>query len=119
MSRDIQKGETEEHGNSNGFSYTYAEETRFSDVIGIDHVAIGSDNCFGDKNAMHAHTIKEHAADGLQDYLSFSAPYMEGIENPSEWLNITRALVKRGYSDEDIQKLIGGNVLRFVEQVVG
>lgn len=88
-------------------------------LIGIDHVAIGSDNCFGDKNAMHAHTIREHAADGLQDYLSFSAPYMEGIENPSEWLNITRALVKRGYSDEDIQKLIGGNVLRFVEQVVG
>jgi membrane dipeptidase len=88
-------------------------------LIGIDHVAIGSDNNFGDKNAVHAHTIREHAADGLQQYLSFAAPYMEGIENPSEWLNITRALVKRGYSDEDIQKLIGGNTLRLVEQVVG
>ena len=88
-------------------------------LIGIDHVAIGSDNFFADKNAVHAYTIKEHAADGLQQYISFDAPYMEGIENPSEWLNITRALVKRGYSDEDIQKLIGGNTLRLVEQVVG
>ena len=88
-------------------------------LISIDHVAIGSDNFFGDKNAVHAYTIKEHAADGVQKYLSFEAPYMEGIENPSEWVNITRALLKRGYSDEDIQKLIGGNTLRLVEQVVG
>jgi membrane dipeptidase len=44
---------------------------------------------------------------------------MEAIENPSEWMNITRALVKRGYSDADIEKLIGGNTLRLVEQVVG
>jgi microsomal dipeptidase-like Zn-dependent dipeptidase len=34
-------------------------------------------------------------------------------------MNITRALVKRGYSDTDIEKLIGGNTLRLVEQVVG
>ncbi|MGD2157129.1 MAG: membrane dipeptidase [Anaerolineales bacterium] len=89
------------------------------DLVGIDHVAIGSDNYFGDKNAVHAHTIREHAADGLQNYLSFAAPYMEGIENPSEWPNITRELVRRGYSDEVIQKLISGNTLRLIEQVIG
>lgn len=88
-------------------------------MVGVDHVAIGSDNYFGDKNANHAHTIREHSADGLQNYLTFSAPFMEAIENPSEWMNITRALVKRGYSDADIEKLIGGNTLRLVEQVVG
>lgn len=68
---------------------------------------------------MHHYTIREYAGDGLQSYPSFNAPYMEGIENPSEWPNITRVLVKRGYSDEDTQKLIGGNALRLVEQVVG
>jgi len=88
-------------------------------LIGVDHVAIGSDNNFGDKNALHAFEIQRYAADGLQKYLSFNAPYMEGIENPSEWLNITRALVKRGYSDEDIQKIIGGNTLRIIEKVIG
>jgi membrane dipeptidase len=91
----------------------------FVKLIGIDHVAIGSDNFFADKNAVHAYTIKEHESDGLQQYLSFNAPYMEGIENPSEWLNITRVLVKRGYSDEEIRKLIGGNVMRLVELVIG
>lgn len=44
---------------------------------------------------------------------------MEYIENPSKWRNITRALVKRGYSDEDVKKLIGRNTLRLLETVVG
>jgi len=44
---------------------------------------------------------------------------MEGIENPSEWRNLTRALVKRGYARQDIEKLIGGNALRIVRTVVG
>jgi membrane dipeptidase len=88
-------------------------------VMGIDHVCIGSDNYFGDKNANHLHSIKKHASDGLQKYLVFNAPYMEGIENPSEWKNITRGLVKRGYARKDIEKLIGGNALRIIEEVVG
>jgi membrane dipeptidase len=49
----------------------------------------------------------------------FNAPYMEGIENPSEWKNITRGLVKRGYERKDIEKLIGGNALRLIGEVVG
>jgi membrane dipeptidase len=88
-------------------------------IMGIDHVCIGSDNYFGDKNAMHMHAIKAHAADGLQKYLSFNAEIMEGIESPSEWKNVTRVLVKRGYSRPDVEKLIGGNALRLVEDVIG
>ena len=88
-------------------------------LVGVGHVAIGSDNFFGDKLAMHMHTIEDRAQDGLQEYVSFDAPYMEGMENPSEWSNYTRALVKRGYSDQDIQKIIGGNTLKIIEKVVG
>lgn len=88
-------------------------------LAGVDHVAIGSDNYFGDKNALHTYSIRTAPGDGLQEYVKFNAPYMEGIENPSEWPNIIRALVKRGYSDEDIRKLIGGNILRIVEKVIG
>ena len=88
-------------------------------LIGIDHVAIGSDNYFGDKNANHAHSIRQHASDGLQKYLNFNAPSLDYYENPSEWKNITRALVKAGYKREDIAKLIGGNAFRLVKEVVG
>jgi membrane dipeptidase len=90
-----------------------------ANLIGIDNVCIGSDNYFGDKNANHAHSIKQHASDGLQKYLTFNCDYMDCIENPSEWKNITRALVKRGYSRQDIVKLIGGNCMRLVKEVIG
>jgi len=86
-------------------------------LIGIDHVAAGTDNYFGDK-AMNVEY--ELGVDkGMRSYIATHAPYMEGIESPAEWPNITRALVKRGYSDEDIQKLLGGNTMRVVESVVG
>jgi membrane dipeptidase len=48
-----------------------------------------------------------------------NAPYMYGIESPEEWPNITRGLVSRGYSDEEIKKIIGSNALRIIEQVIG
>ena len=47
------------------------------------------------------------------------AEYMEGIESPEEWPNITRALVSRGYPDKEIEKIIGGNALAILKRVVG
>lgn len=38
------------------------------------------------------------------------------------WLNwpyFTVGLVSRGYSDRDIQKIIGGNFLRLLDQTIG
>jgi membrane dipeptidase len=33
--------------------------------------------------------------------------------------NLTLALMKRGYKEEDIKKIMGGNFLRVVREVVG
>ena len=42
-----------------------------------------------------------------------------GYERWQRWPNITRALVDRGYSDEEIVGFLGGNFLRVFEQAVG
>lgn len=44
-------------------------------------------------------------------------PFVKGLENPTEasW-NIIRWLVKKGYSEGDIEKVIGGNTLRVLKQ---
>jgi membrane dipeptidase len=88
-------------------------------LVGVDHVCMGTDNFFGDKNVLHEYAIRESPSAGIGKYLQFNASHLEGFENPSEWPNITRALVKRGYSDQEIQKMIGLNTLRLVEQVIG
>jgi membrane dipeptidase len=43
----------------------------------------------------------------------------KGIETITEFPNITRGLVERGYSDNEIQKILGGNFLRVFKKVFG
>ena len=60
-------------------------------VAGIDHVGIGCDFDGGGG--------------------------IEGIFDVSEVMNITIELVKRGYSEEQIQKIWGGNIMRVLGEV--
>lgn len=60
-------------------------------LIGIDHVGISSDFDGGGG--------------------------IEGYDNASESINVTIELVRRGYSEQDIIKLWGGNLLRVMERV--
>ena len=60
-------------------------------LIGIDHVGISSDF---------------NGGGGI-----------EGWDNAGETLNVTVELVRRGYSEEQIAKLWGGNLLRVMEAV--
>jgi membrane dipeptidase len=59
-------------------------------LVGADHVGLGSD------------------FDG--------ATMPEGLEDASKLPKITEALLRKGYSDEDIRKILGGNTLRIMEQ---
>ena len=61
-------------------------------LIGEDHVALGSD--FGGGLDVRA-----------------------GMTNISQYGMVTRALVEKGYSDERIRKILGGNLLRYFRQI--
>jgi membrane dipeptidase len=94
------------------------------DLVGIDHVGFGPDTVYGDHVGLHnAYTanlsIKEsrgRRGSGRQEFEPVQ--YVAGIENPTEGSqNIVRWLVKAGYSDEDIVKVMGGNALRIMAAV--
>jgi membrane dipeptidase len=60
-------------------------------VAGIDHVGLGSD---------------------------FDGAWMpKGMEDVSKLQQITEALLRKGYSDDAITKILGGNILRVMEDV--
>jgi membrane dipeptidase len=40
-----------------------------------------------------------------------------GMEDATKLPKITEALMRKGYSDDDIRKILGGNTLRVMEQV--
>ena len=62
-------------------------------LVGVDHVGIGSD------------------FDGVQSTLS-------DLPDVAALPNLTRELLKRGYSQEDIYKILGGNMMRVMEEVI-
>lgn len=61
-------------------------------LVGIDHVGIGSD------------------FDGVQSTLS-------DLADVSQLPNLTSELLRRGYSESDVDKILGGNMLRVMEAV--
>jgi membrane dipeptidase len=61
-------------------------------LVGIDHVGIGSD------------------FDGIQ-----AVP--ADLKSVADLPNLTAELLRRGYSESDIDKILGGNMLRVMEQV--
>jgi len=57
-------------------------------LVGIDHVGLGSD------------------FDGVGDSLP------TGLKDVSQYPNLIRVLLERGYSDEDVTKILSGNLIR-------
>ena len=99
---------------------SYMEHFEFcADLIGIDHVAFGPDTLFGDHVGLHHYFAKQlsiRSAHGTQQFEEVE--FVDGIENPAEaFPNIVRWLVKHDYSDGDIAKAIGGNVMRVLDEV--
>lgn len=88
-------------------------------LIGIDHVAIGLDNVFADQVGNHRALAAAKGVDFRSATMNLVAPYMYGIESPAEWRNIVRGLILRGYSDGEIAKVVGGNALRVMKEVIG
>jgi len=86
-------------------------------LVGVDHVAVGTDTMFGDHVAFHKVIAKPSGLGGL--IKAFRADHMEYIENPGQIPNLTRALVTRGYTDQDIKRIMGENVLRLLSQTMG
>lgn len=90
------------------------------DLVGIDHVAFGPDALYGDHVALH-HAFASNLSikSSHEGSAAFEeVPYVKGLENPTEAsINIVRWLVKHNYSDQDIAKVLGGNVIRVLKEV--
>jgi membrane dipeptidase len=87
-------------------------------LVGIDHVGFGPDTVYGDHVGLHrtyaaALSLRESHAENVPGQEYDPVEWVEGLENPTEGsYNIVRWLVKHGYDDEDIEKVMGGNALR-------
>jgi membrane dipeptidase len=83
------------------------------ELVGIDHVGFGPDTLYGDHVGLHTTFASLLSAAGATTASHERVEYVDGLENPTEsFHNIAAWLVHNGFSDEDIVKVLGGNILR-------
>jgi membrane dipeptidase len=88
------------------------------DLLGIEHVAFGPDTFYGDHVGFHTVFAKQLGMGAMGAPPFEKVPYVAGMENPTEnFRNIIGWLVRHGYSDADIDAVIGGNILRVLKEV--
>lgn len=94
-----------------------------ADLVGIEHVAFGPDTLYGDHVGLHqVYTTQLSIGDSHRAESGEASPtyervaYVKGVENPTEASkNILRWLVAHGYSESDMAKVLGENILRVLE----
>jgi membrane dipeptidase len=75
-------------------------------LAGTDHVACGPDY-------LDLRDARLWENQGINTPFSMT----EGVEDISQMPNLTRGLVSRGFSDDDIRKIMGGNLLGLFDKV--
>jgi membrane dipeptidase len=101
------------------------------EVAGADHVGVGLD--YGNQSGPYPEEVADlmygsmwskeiitrYGASGFRAEHGVDPRLkVEGIETFQDWPNITRGLVSRGYSDGEIEGILGGNFLRYFRRVV-
>lgn len=82
-------------------------------LVGIDHVSLGTDLFEGFAQWQHVRWNKRY------DELRNPWGTVDGLSKAADIVGITRGLVRRGYSDSQIEKVLGGNLLRVFRAVWG
>jgi membrane dipeptidase len=84
-------------------------------LVGEDHVGLGPDFLDWEKES-----VIPYAEDLIRNHpevFGNTVDFPEGLKDPTDCPNITRGLVARGYTDEAIEKILGGNFLRVFGEI--
>jgi membrane dipeptidase len=83
-------------------------------LVGIDHVGIGSDSDLMGYDHMPADQYQQLKAGYKASYAFRDKIDTDGFNHPRKVFDLTAALLRRGYSDANIQAVLGGNFRRLL-----
>ena len=94
---------------------------RAVDIMGIDHVAFSLDQPKS-PSSKEWFTAPDWPPEAVAAVSVSAWPWTDlfyGLENQSGLPNLTRALVGKGFKDDEIAKIMGGNWFRLTKEVIG
>ncbi|HWL07686.1 MAG TPA: membrane dipeptidase [Planctomicrobium sp.] len=112
-------------GGSGGIDQLITHIDYVAQKYGVDHVAIGTDISYTSQFSSAENSKVKSRGKRLPRFASLWPPGALGGNWPgakslawTNWPLFTVGLVQKGYSDEDIQKILGGNILRICRDVL-
>ncbi|HEY7420899.1 MAG TPA: membrane dipeptidase [Gaiellaceae bacterium] len=87
-------------------------------LVGVDHLALGPDYVEMALATMLADMSGDPTYGDTQDGLPAWAVFPEGLRRVETLPTLTAALLGRGWSDDDVARLLGGNALRVLRDVL-
>ncbi len=88
------------------------------DLVGIEHVGVGSDAGIESNDLGSPTVAKDMLAKADKRYhVHGEYEIVKGMQGPTRMYELTAALVRRGYTDEQIQLVIGGNWARVLKNI--
>ena len=94
-------------------------------IAGVEHVAFGSDGPVLENTTPEADELAGHQSYAKRNLGLPGAEkipshiHVRELNSPQRLLRLADALAKRGYKDEAIEKIIGGNFVRLFREVCG
>ncbi len=83
-------------------------------LVGVEHVGIGSDSDLNGYDDMPADQRKELLAMYKSSYAFRNKLDTDGFDHPRKVFDLTDVLIRRGYSDDNITAILGGNFRRLL-----
>ena len=88
-------------------------------LIGPEHLGIGSDIDLDGYDDMPPELNKQLRAGYKGSYGFREKIDIEGIDHPKRMFDLTEGLIRRKYSDAEIEGILGGNFIRVLSQIWG
>jgi membrane dipeptidase len=83
-------------------------------LVGIEHVGIGSDADLNGYDDMPPDQYKQLKAAYKASYAFRDKIDIDGYDHPQKIFDLTEQLIRRGYSDDNIRLVLGGNFRRLL-----
>jgi len=88
-------------------------------LVGVEHVGVGNDSPIQPDDAISPEERKKQESYYKSTYGFRDKFYIEGLNHPERVFDLTDGLIRRKYSDNDIEKILGGNFKRALNHIWG
>lgn len=87
------------------------------DLIGVEHLGVGSDVDLHGYDDMPPDEYEALKAAYKDSYAFRDKIDIDGVDHPKRMFDLTEALIRRGYTDDHIRGILGGNFQRVLGEI--